>query len=270
MRTYSPMTRENMKGNMANRRMFSKSITNSSNFLMMSQSAQNLYFHLGMNADDDGFCEHFTVMRMTESKPDDLRALVERGFVFIFDQKVLIIKDWKENNYIQADRYTPSKYIETYKKEILALSAGNSCIQDVYKADTQVRLGKVSLENKETNKKTVSSSSLKEGVLEQSSAEISEIKQLCDTYTEISEKSFKNYKSLVSNFKFWRESYSVEDMQLAIKGAWLSEYWHGKINPTILLRRTDQKDNAVDRIGEFKDKGIYKKDPNVFREEDFD
>ena len=40
--------------------MFSKEITNSSKFLMMSLSAQALYFHLGMNSDDDGFCEHFT------------------------------------------------------------------------------------------------------------------------------------------------------------------------------------------------------------------
>ena len=131
--------------------MFSKSITNSSSFLMMSQSAQNLYFHFGMNADDDGFCEHFTVMRMTESKPDDLRVLQARGFVQIFDDKVLVILNWKENNYIQKDRYTPSKYLEVYKKEIKLLEDGQTvdnkgvteCIQNVYKMDTQVRLGKV-------------------------------------------------------------------------------------------------------------------------------
>lgn len=129
---------------MAQRRMFSKTITNSSNFLMMPQSAQNLYFHLGMNADDDGFCEHFTIMRMTESKPDDLKILQAKRFVRVFDDHVLVVVDWKENNYIQRDRYSPSKYLEIYKKE-LKLLVNSDCIQDVYKTDTQVRLGKVRL-----------------------------------------------------------------------------------------------------------------------------
>lgn len=119
--------------------MFSKIITNSSNFLMMPQSSQNLYFHLGMNADDDGFCEHFTVMRMTESKPDDLKVLQAKGFVKIFDDKVLIIRDWKENNYLRNDRYTPSKYLEIYKEELKRLSSG---IPAVDKMATQDRLGK--------------------------------------------------------------------------------------------------------------------------------
>ena len=130
---------------MAQRRMFSKAITNSSQFLMMPQSSQNLYFHFGMNADDDGFCEHFTIMRMTESKPDDLKVLQAKGFVKVFDDKVLVIIDWKENNYLRSDRYTPSKYLEIYKKEILDLSLNkniDSGIPDVYQIPTQVRLGK--------------------------------------------------------------------------------------------------------------------------------
>ena len=134
---------------MAQRRMFNKSITNSSNFLMMPQSAQNLYFHFGMNADDDGFCEHFTIMRMTESKPDDLKILQAKGFIHIFDDRVLIITDWKENNYIQKDRYTPSRYLQIYKKEIKLLSEGSCkngvCIQNVSNLSTQVRLGKDSI-----------------------------------------------------------------------------------------------------------------------------
>ncbi len=131
---------------MAQRRMFNKSITNSSRFLMMPDSAQNLYFHFGMNCDDDGFCEHFTIMRMTNAKPDDLKILQVRGFVHVFDDKVLLILDHKENNYIQNDRYTSSKYLEIYKDEIKKLSecpGGDiKCIQSVSKMDNQYRLGK--------------------------------------------------------------------------------------------------------------------------------
>lgn len=127
---------------MAQRRMFSKTITNSSQFLMMPSSSQNLYFHLGMNADDDGFCEHFSLMRMTDSKPDDLKILQAKGFVSVFDEKVLVIKDWKENNYLRSDRYTPSKYLDVYKKELKRLSSG---IPKVDEVATQVRLGKDSI-----------------------------------------------------------------------------------------------------------------------------
>lgn len=77
-----------------------------------------------MNADDDGFCEHFALMRMTDSKPDDLKILQAKGFVNVFDDKVLVIIDWKENNYLRPDRYTPSKYLDTYKKELKRLSSG--------------------------------------------------------------------------------------------------------------------------------------------------
>jgi hypothetical protein len=92
-----------------------------------------------MNADDDGFCEHFTIMRMTESKPDDLKILQAKNFINVFDDRVLVIIDWKENNYLRADRYTPSKYLEIYKNELVGLSVG---IPKVDKVATQDRLGK--------------------------------------------------------------------------------------------------------------------------------
>jgi len=127
---------------MAAKRMFSKTITNSSRFLMMPQSSQNLYFHFGMNADDDGYCEHFAIMRMTDSKPDDLKILQAKDFVKVFDDQILIILDWKENNLIRSDRYTPSKYLAIYKAELKQIESG---IPDDNQRVPQVRLGKVRL-----------------------------------------------------------------------------------------------------------------------------
>ena len=40
---------------MAERRMFTKKITDSDAFIELSSSAQALYFHLNQGADDDGF-----------------------------------------------------------------------------------------------------------------------------------------------------------------------------------------------------------------------
>lgn len=126
---------------MAQRRMFSKTITSSSGFLMMPPTSRLLYYDLGMNADDDGYCEHFMITRMTDSSPDDLKVLEARGFIKVFDDKILIIRDWKENNYLRSDRYTPSKYKEIYKIEANYTNG----IPDGRQMATQVRLGKVRL-----------------------------------------------------------------------------------------------------------------------------
>ena len=78
---------------------------------MMPLSTQALYFHLGLNADDDGVVEAFTIMRQVMASQDDLRILVAKGFVKLLnDDMVAYIMDWRENNKIRADRKTDSLY----------------------------------------------------------------------------------------------------------------------------------------------------------------
>lgn len=118
--------------------MFSKEITSSSEFLMMPHSTQNLYFHFGMNGDDDGFVEYFAIMRMVAGQPDDLKILKAKGYVHIFDDKVLWITHWKTNNFIRSDRYQASKYLSIYKEEIAMISA--NMVQDALGIPTGNRL----------------------------------------------------------------------------------------------------------------------------------
>ena len=61
---------------MARKRMFSKRLTESARFLQMPLSTQALYFHLGLNADDDGVVEAYNVMQVIGCAQDDLRVLV--------------------------------------------------------------------------------------------------------------------------------------------------------------------------------------------------
>lgn len=131
---------------MAQRRMFNKSITNSSKFLKMPISSRLLYYDLGMNADDDGFVEHFMVLRMTGATTQDLGVLELNGLIKIFDDNVLWIKNWKENNYIQKDRYQPSKYLQMYNLETI-------CIQNVDIGKDSIELGKESIDNNIKEKK---------------------------------------------------------------------------------------------------------------------
>ena len=102
---------------MAQKRMFDKTITNSDEFLEMPDSSQNLYFHLSMNADDDGFVNNWkSIMRMTGHKEDDLKVLIAKQFIIPFDSGVIVIKHWRINNYLRNDRYIETKYKEEKSK----------------------------------------------------------------------------------------------------------------------------------------------------------
>ena len=96
---------------MAERRMFSKKITNSARFLKMPLSTQALYFHLGLQADDDGIVEAYTVVQTVGAAEDDLRVLCSKGFVQVLNEDlVTYITDWRENNKLRADRKIDSIY----------------------------------------------------------------------------------------------------------------------------------------------------------------
>lgn len=134
---------------MAERRMFAKTIIDSDSFLDMPLSAQALYFHLSMRADDDGFINNpKKIQRMVGCADDDMRLLVAKAFIIPFESGVVVIKHWRINNYIRNDRYKPTNYTEEMAQlqvkengaytEKLPLGIPNG-----YQMDTQVRLGKV-------------------------------------------------------------------------------------------------------------------------------
>lgn len=101
---------------MAQRRMFSQKVTETDKFLDMGLTAQSLYFHLGMNADDDGFVGNpKSIKRMIGASEDDLKALVEKDYLIVFDDGVVVIKDWLVSNYVKKDRYTPTIYTDDMK-----------------------------------------------------------------------------------------------------------------------------------------------------------
>ena len=94
---------------MADRRMLSKKITDHDNFISLSASAQALFMHLVMSADDDGFCNQVSLaMFKAHAGTQDLEALIERRYLIRFDSGVIVIKHWKMMNTIKSDRYTPT------------------------------------------------------------------------------------------------------------------------------------------------------------------
>ena len=104
---------------MANKRMFNIKIIDSDSFLDMPLTAQCLYFHLNMRADDDGFVGNpKRVQRLIGASDDDMRLLIAKRFVLLFDDGVIVIKHWRMHNTLSMNRYKETTYIDQ-KRELL-------------------------------------------------------------------------------------------------------------------------------------------------------
>lgn len=144
---------------MAQRRMFSKKITETDRFLEMPLSSQALYFHLNMGADDEGFIDKAkTIQRTIGASDDDMKLLIAKGFLIPFESGVVVIRHWRIHNYIQADRFQATihqnekEQLDFDKSKIAAVKPLDQCIQNVSKMDTQVRLGEDSLDKDRLDK----------------------------------------------------------------------------------------------------------------------
>lgn len=102
---------------MAERRMFAKTIIEDDNFMALSASAQALYLHLSMSADDDGFSNKVSIsMFRAHASVQDLEALLEKRYIYQFDNGVIVIKHWRMCNALRKDRYTPTVFQEELKR----------------------------------------------------------------------------------------------------------------------------------------------------------
>lgn len=156
---------------MAQRRMFSSTVTDSDFFLEMPLSTQALYFHIGMKADDDGFCSSAkTIMRTIGANQNDLDLLIAKSFLIKCENGVVVVKHWRVNNFIRKDTYHSTEYVDEKKKIYLKpngiyttdpskgtplIEAGNRQFvndvseprqRDVNEPSTQVSIGKARLD----------------------------------------------------------------------------------------------------------------------------
>lgn len=200
---------------MAQRRMFNKKITETDLFLDMPMSAQCLYFHLNMSADDDGFIGNVkTVKRMIGASDDDLKLLMAKEFIIPFESGVVVIKDWKIHNYIRSDRYAETVYLDEKKQLSVsdngryALGTPNdipNVIPTVDGWDTQVRLGKDRLGK---GKKEILSGDAEPPI---------PFSEIISYLNEKTERSFKSVESHKKNIRArWNEGYRLDDFKKVI------------------------------------------------------
>ena len=104
---------------MGDRRMLTRKVTDDDHFMSLSASAQALYLHLSMSADDDGFCNQVSLcMFKAHASVSDLEALLSLRYIYQFESGVIVIKHWRMANALRKDRYTPT----VWQKEFAMLN----------------------------------------------------------------------------------------------------------------------------------------------------
>ena len=206
---------------MAERRMFAKTIIDSDAFLDMPLSAQALYFHLSMRADDDGFINNpKKIQRMIGASDDDCKILVMKRFIITFESGVIVIKHWKIHNYIRNDRYKSTIYqsekAQLIEKDNKAYTERSECgIPNDNQMDTQVRLGKDSLgkdsledlptQTKPTRHKygMYNNVLLSDDDLEKLKSEFTDWEQRIERLSEYIASTGKSYKNHLATIRSW-------------------------------------------------------------------
>lgn len=208
--------------------MFSPKITKTDAFLDMPQSAQLLYFHFGMEADDDGFvASPRMIMRIIGSSLDDLKLLQAKKFIIIFENGVCVIKHWRIHNQIRKKLYTETKYqreraqlfirengsYTLTENEAIPLPKGHFTIADALRP-TQGRppaaLGKDSIGKDSIEKNTPTP--------DKSSDEEKLVAEIIHLFIEVDPKN-KNYyknKSQREAARFLLDEYGFDDVQKRI------------------------------------------------------
>lgn len=139
---------------MAERRMFTKKITDADAFTELPPTSQALYFHLCMGADDDGFSNQIRrAMFSAHADRHDFELLVQKRFIIPFESGVIVIKHWRMHNLIKSDRYKETSYMEekamlvlkdngVYSSENSGTQVEHNWNQNGTQVEPQVRLGK--------------------------------------------------------------------------------------------------------------------------------
>lgn len=194
---------------MPEKRMMSKKIVDSDPFLEMPLSAQALYLHLLVRADDDGFVNNpKKIIRCIGASQEDFNVLVEKRFILCFESGVIVIKHWRIHNYIRGDRYHETQYME--EKSRLKIkengaytmnikpdnsiqnndvipngnqlpTSGMTCdIPNAYQMDTEIRLDQISIDktNNIVSKDTIRSTDVQRVIEEWNSLGLRKVTKL--------------------------------------------------------------------------------------------
>lgn len=132
---------------MAQKRMFDKDVIGLDSFLDLPMEAKGLYFLLGMEADDEGFVNPKKVVRLYGGSEDSIKLLIVKGFLIPFQSGVVVITDWRRNNYLDKKRIKQTIYQDEKSQiEYESLSQRYQCLTDVKQMLRENRIEQNSIE----------------------------------------------------------------------------------------------------------------------------
>lgn len=239
---------------MANKRMFNIKIVDSDAFLDMPLSAQCLYFHLNMRADDDGFVGNpKRIQRLVGASEDDLKLLIAKRFLLTFENGVIVIKHWRMHNTLSMNRYSETVY--TDEKKLLKLKENNSYSFDkgVPFDDTKyIEMSKRQSRRTKDEQKTNADIDLgldidKDLDIDIKEKEINKEKEkipyeeIIDCLNRLAGTNYratsKKTRELINGR--WEEGYRLQDFETVIKkkcDAWIGTKYEEYLAPTTLFR----------------------------------
>lgn len=198
---------------MADRRMFSRSILLSDDFLDLSSDAQRLYFFLNLEADDDGFVgSPKTLIRSIGAQHDSLSELCRRGYVLLFASGIVVVTAWLIHNTIKNDRYKQTIHQKEKNKLLIEPRTLYSpmdpeCFQNGSEMDPERIHNKIKQTNVNKGKEDMSASAKPNGP---SSIPYSEIVEYLNTRIGSSYRPTANATmKLIKNR--WDEGYRLDD-----------------------------------------------------------
>lgn len=194
---------------MAQRRMIDKRTIQTQKFLRLPLESQALYFHLMLNADDDGVVEAFPIVRMVGAAEDSLGLLVVKQFIKpLNDEMVYFIVDFKEQNTIRKDTYKPSKYAD-----LIAVD------EPLTERQRAVDVDKNRLDKNRLDKNNILSSNLDDVI------------PYSEIISYLNEKTGRSFRNVDANKKLikarWNEGFKVDDFKTVIDN--MVTNWSGKI-----------------------------------------
>lgn len=250
--------------------MFTKKVTDDDNFMMLSSSAQALYLHLSMSADDDGFCNQVSIsMFKAHASIQDLQALLEKRYIYQFENGVIVIKHWRMANALRKDRYTPTAFQEELSQLDVKGNGAYTWLPDgcqmVAERLPQDRLGKVSIDEYREEEEEIivddSPSPPKKSVSCQSVVDL--YHSICTSYPKIRSISAARSKAIKARLNI----YSLDDFRTAFENAENSSFLKGK-NDRNWTATFDWliKDSNMAKVleGNYADKGRKEKLPGWY------
>ena len=170
---------------MASKRMFDKEVINTDGFLDLPMEAKALYFLLGMEADDEGFINPKKVIRLYGGTEDSVKILILKGFIIPFESGVVVITDWKRNNWLDKRRIKETIYLD--EKSMINYNEMTNKYEYLASAKQMLRENRIEENSIEENSIDSSISYLEQienefGTL--SSMQVEEIYKLKDEYGE--------------------------------------------------------------------------------------